>query len=298
MAPLVGYFAPGLLDFEFLFGAVGPACFGETYFFFMKPKTFALAILAGSNLACSPSPEAKQPPPKVCTMVLLPPTPQGPEKITYLNGTRWQPGQTLRVKFLGGNVFLQGKVRECSRQWFQHCHLKLEFVAKGDAEIRVHFLPSGRWSMVGRQSLTHSLNPTTLKPYRSSTGVTMNFDLTEASPEIEIRGLVLHEFGHALGLVHEHQSPASGIAWQRDSVYAYYKRLKWTKKNVDDDILNRYVDTVTQFTAYDKLSIMNYPIPADLLTDASQVVEWPNSLSATDITFIGRIYPPPVLLPK
>jgi hypothetical protein len=67
---------------------------------------------------------------------------------------------------------------------------------------------------------------------------------------------------------------------------------------VDDDILNRYVDTVTQFTAYDKLSIMNYPIPADLLTDASQVVEWPNSLSATDITFIGRIYPPPVLLPK
>jgi hypothetical protein len=29
---------------------------------------------------------------------------------------------------------------------------------------------------------------------------------------------VLHEFGHALGLVHEHQHPAGGIQWNRPQV--------------------------------------------------------------------------------
>ena len=33
------------------------------------------------------------------------------------------------------------------------------------------------------------------------------------------RGTILHEFGHALGLIHEHQSPASGgFEWDREEV--------------------------------------------------------------------------------
>ena len=40
----------------------------------------------------------------------------------------------------------------------------------------------------------------------------MNYGWIDAdSPEEELRSVVLHEFGHALGLIHEHQNPLSGI---------------------------------------------------------------------------------------
>ena len=33
-----------------------------------------------------------------------------------------------------------------------------------------------------------------------------------------IRQVILHEFGHALGAVHEHESPYSTIPWNKDKV--------------------------------------------------------------------------------
>jgi hypothetical protein len=38
------------------------------------------------------------------------------------------------------------------------------------------------------------------------------------TPEEQFRRTVLHEFGHALGLVHEHATPAGGIKWNREQV--------------------------------------------------------------------------------
>ena len=35
----------------------------------------------------------------------------------------------------------------------------------------------------------------------------------------EYRRVVLHEFGHALGLAHEHQSPGVAIPWNEQKVY-------------------------------------------------------------------------------
>ena len=42
----------------------------------------------------------------------------------------------------------------------------------------------------------------------------MNFGWLETdTPDHEYLRVVLHEFGHALGLIHEHQNPADGIEW-------------------------------------------------------------------------------------
>jgi len=43
---------------------------------------------------------------------------------------------------------------------------------------------------------------------------TMNFGwLNEDSDEDEYSRVVLHEFGHSLSCIHEHQHPANGIPW-------------------------------------------------------------------------------------
>lgn len=42
------------------------------------------------------------------------------------------------------------------------------------------------------------------------------FCLTAGEP----RPLVPHEFGHAVGLIHEHQNPEGGVPWSRDAVVA------------------------------------------------------------------------------
>ena len=49
----------------------------------------------------------------------------------------------------------------------------------------------------------------------------MNYGwLTPDSDDDELRRVVLHEFGHALGLIHEHQNPEGGIEWNEPAVKA------------------------------------------------------------------------------
>ena len=36
------------------------------------------------------------------------------------------------------------------------------------------------------------------------------------------RSTTIHEFGHALGLNHEHKNPSAGIKWNKPVVYSDY----------------------------------------------------------------------------
>ena len=47
----------------------------------------------------------------------------------------------------------------------------------------------------------------------------MNFGwLDNTSTDREIRQVVLHEIGHAIGLIHEHQNPLHAIHWNKAAV--------------------------------------------------------------------------------
>ncbi|HKG84980.1 MAG TPA: hypothetical protein VKB16_17765, partial [Beijerinckiaceae bacterium] len=52
---------------------------------------------------------------------------------------------------------------------------------------------------------------------------------------------VLHEFGHVLGLRHEHHHPASGIVWNKPVVYRELRQqFGWSKAMVDSNIFERF----------------------------------------------------------
>lgn len=218
------------------------------------------------------------------------------DKMAGLKAEKWAPGQTLKVKFIGGNDFLQSKVKQYAVEWSKHCSIKFEFITSGVAQIRVSFENGkGSWSIIGKASESYSINPSTGQLYQSNNGPTMNFGWFNAyTPDEEFSRTVTHEFGHALGLIHEHQSPATRIPWNTDAVYRYYADTQgWSKPEVDQNIFNRYSSSSTQYSQYDKLSIMHYPIPASFLLDPSYEVGWNTHLSEIDKKFIPVIYPVP-----
>ncbi len=114
--------------------------------------------------------------------------------------------------------------------------------------------------------------------------------LTDWSSESEFSHIILHEFGHALGCIHEHQSPAAGIPWNREAVYEYYAAMGWSRSDVNRNLFEPYATTTTQHSSFDTASIMLYPIPASLTTNGFSV-GWNTELSEMDKKFIAREYP-------
>lgn len=113
-------------------------------------------------------------------------------------------------------------------------------------------------------------------------------------PDVDFRGLVLHEFGHALGLIHEHQSPVAGIQWDKEKVYADYAKFTppWSKERVDAQVFAKYSVTSTNYSEYDPTSIMHYKIPASQTLNHIDV-PMNNALSAKDKQYIAFWYPNP-----
>ena len=195
----------------------------------------------------------------------------------------WQNGRTLRVRFLDGVATVQDKVREIAREWEDVANLTLQFVTSGTAEIRISFAEQGfSWSTVGTDALTvPRADPT------------MNYGWLEPDTELtEYQRVVRHEFGHALGMIHEHQNPdALGkIPWDKPKVYEYYARQGWSRADVDANLFDVYDEDSTNFTAFDPDSIMQYAIPEEL-TIGTYSVGWNTDLSATDIAFMQAQYP-------
>lgn len=197
-------------------------------------------------------------------------------------GSLWATGRTLRVKILNGSAKIKGKIRQYANVWTRHANITLNFVDSGDAEIRVNVDDSnGSWSYVGTRNLAIPANEQT-----------MNFGwFDDNTPEADFERTITHEFGHALGCIHEHQSPAGGIPWNRDAVYAYYWSVgRWSRERVDRNIFALYSSDTTQFSTFDPRSIMLYAIPPQLTTNGFSVGS-NTTLSDTDKAFIARVYP-------
>jgi hypothetical protein len=201
----------------------------------------------------------------------------------------WATGMVLRVRFLD-TPELTERVMEAASAWTEHANLEFQVVGTGPAEIRVTFLDDGNWSALGTDALVPELFPADEPTMCLS-------EILAPISSSRVDRIARHEFGHAIGLVHEHSSPAAGIGWNKPVVYAALGKPpnSWTPEMVDTNVFRVYDATVTNHTAiehtgFDPDSIMLYTFPPEWTHDRRTFPD-NTKLSATDAAFVRRIYP-------
>ncbi len=201
----------------------------------------------------------------------------------------WDVGATITISFMERNCAkrLRDAVMARAREWLKYANLHFQVVgADESADIRITFTKDdGYWSYLGTDALNYAQDEPTMcfEGWRAAT--------VDDDPE-ELCRVVLHEFGHALGCIHEHESPVAGIPWNRAAVYRDYAAAPnyWTRAEVDAQLFTRYSEKETNHSAYDPSSIMQYCVPQEH-TRGDFEVGWNHSLSAQDKAFIASIYP-------
>ncbi|WP_254865167.1 Tolloid-like protein 1 [Bacillus cereus] len=196
---------------------------------------------------------------------------------------KWRNGRTLRVRFLDGDPAVHEKVKSYANEWIRYANLKFAFGNDPDAEIRISFRDpqGGFWSYLGTDCLTIPQDMPTmhLQGFNSNTSETF------------LSQVVLHQFGHALGLGDEHHNPENTIPWDKEAVYRYYiEELGWSKANVDSNVLAKLDPRGTAHTPHDPKSIMQFPVPNEL-TIGDYEIGFNTTLSEVDKRFIGQMYP-------
>lgn len=209
---------------------------------------------------------------------------EAPAKMALQTGKKWADGKTLGVYFMDGSSTQKARVKAHAQHWEKFANIKFNFAAtKAAAQIRISFVADdGSWSYIG----TDCLGIAKSEP-------TMNFGwLRDETDETEYERVVVHEFGHALGAIHEHQNPKGGIQWNLPAVYAYFSGPpnRWSKEEIDSNVVGKYSVDQLNASKYDPDSIMLYQFDGALIK-GGKPTKFNTQLSRGDKRFIKVQYP-------
>lgn len=224
---------------------------------------------------------------KICVDRLLPRDIARPHMLAAIGGTfraispvgkNWLNGSVITVSFVGGSEAQREMVRDIAPRWTDYANLDFQFTDAG--KVRVAFDPAnGAWSYVGLDNLSI---PETLP--------TMNLGWQD-------QAVILHEFGHMIGLYHEHQNPDGGIEWNEEAVIRDLSGPpnNWTEAQIRHNVLDKYSADQLNGTEFDERSIMIYAFPDDWTLNTGSILPT-TDLSETDRAFIAsaKMYPPVV----
>ncbi|MDE5611065.1 MAG: hypothetical protein K2I90_03490 [Odoribacter sp.] len=203
-------------------------------------------------------------------------------KTVAVTNKLWASGDTIRIKFLNGDEMLQNKVKQYAAQWLEYAEgLRFEYT-DGDADVKISFDWDEKylaWSTIGTDCR--------LVPQNESS---MNFVYLDDPDEDFVRGEVLRAFGHLLGLGFEHQNPTSPIVFKANAASVLATNYGLDDMEVEA-FLQQYQADRTNYTEYDKTSIMVVELPRTILENRSYATTFNTELSDNDIDLISSLYP-------
>lgn len=192
----------------------------------------------------------------------------------------WPPHKSeLKASFLTGTTKQHQLVRNLIEKHYHAIPMRIRFKfvdSWHSFDIRVTFSNSGTSkSYVGTDALKHGSNE-----------ATMTHQMNQS--ELKVQADVLHEFGHVLGLLHEHKHQDFHPRWN----------LEHIRRNYDYDneanMRRQYEKTgsvIGEPTAYDLKSIMHYPVEIGDTMSRKTRISLNKVLSDGDRRTLMKLYP-------
>ncbi|MDI1326245.1 MAG: M12 family metallopeptidase [Brevundimonas sp.] len=213
---------------------------------------------------------------------------------------RWGPGADIRVCFLSNDRDLNRFVVSHASSWNDiGANVRFNFGSPSsprrcqpgiDADVRVVFnTGQGDWSRYGKDARLG--NP------QWNTG-SLHLDMNTITSS-GARGTIIHEFGHALGMYHEHQKPiVDGCEDQFNWPVVYESLLRWngwSAERVDSQLrpVNDFGASLVMSENIDRTSVMLYALPANLYRSSTSrcYIQWPNNeISEMDTAVVRAAY--------
>ncbi len=176
---------------------------------------------------------------------------------------------------------LMDKTVKTANTWSRYSNIKFELTSSiYESDLRVSFLAKkGYASALGIEA----------EEYKFLGKPTIYLQNLHKRTDTEFKRVVLHEFGHAIGLEHELQNPEAIIKWDSSKVYKYYEKIyEWDSVKVNKNIFKKII--TDDYSKFDSKSIMIYAVP-DSLTKNGVSIPWPRELSKLDKKTINIFYP-------
>jgi hypothetical protein len=204
----------------------------------------------------------------------------------------WPDGR-ISVCFLDGGREAREHVALVAQRWTESTGLQLDFGPDGNrracdaaapSNVRVSFVGSGYWSYVGVEAKQVGTKKQTLNLQ----------GMNKATFSVEDDGIILHEFGHAIGFEHEHQSPVAVCDKEFDWDYLY-KAMGWSPAQVDQNMKQLQPSSKLLTTTFDSESVMLYSLDRESFKDPSTakcyIPKPNNAISKTDREAAAMVYP-------
>lgn len=148
----------------------------------------------------------------------------------------YKPGDTMTIEIHGPKEFKETVRNTLETKVFPHVNLNFKFVEQGG-----DCLIDNKWASGGVTYDVGGKNPT--------------LHLSNSQPF-----LTIHEFGHALGMLHEMRNPKIDLTW---IVSAIQQKYSQGNINVFTQIINPLDFNKVKALPFDKNSVMSYPLSGD-----------------------------------